>query len=198
MNDYYTEEFIELLPLPKPVKEFINDVAKKFCEEDHPESEEEEEEDSEDYYYPFSNYWSSCSCDGCASAPYSSDVEEEEEKTDSDNDETQDESDMEDRNANVDQAQKNDAGQDEGTSQVIARVKSLRVKSLQESCAKTILKLTLNHYQWPGPSGAVINGFSFSRCPCRNCSETFISTLPLPDDIKELITVVSNKGIYIA
>ena len=35
INDYKTKEFIWLLPLPVTVKEFMEEVSKKFCEKDH-------------------------------------------------------------------------------------------------------------------------------------------------------------------
>ena len=35
MNDYKTKEFIQRLPLPVTVKEYLNEVAQKFCDRDH-------------------------------------------------------------------------------------------------------------------------------------------------------------------
>jgi len=181
MNDYKTKDYIWLLPLPVPLKEFVSDVAEKYCEEDHPESEEDEEcfEGSGGLIY---SHGTKCQCFDYYSSG-SIDVQDPRELTDTDQsiDEAEDESDKEDRNANVDL--KTDADQDGDTT----------VMSLQESCAKTILRLRLNQFQWPGPSGAVINGWSVTRCTCYTCAETFISRLPLPEAVKEFIAKVSKK-----
>lgn len=119
-NDYRTEDFISLLPLPDAVKEFVSEIAEKSCE-DHRQSEAEEERyyslDSEyETYNAFEfNGLSKCRCEDCL--PIDDEVEQPGEKADPDkpDHEAEDKSDEEDSNANTDQGKKRKNEDDEGT-----------------------------------------------------------------------------------
>ena len=77
INDYKTKEFIRLLPLPVAVKGYLHEVAKKICDEDHPEEAEEEEEVDELERECIGSI-NGCDCDNCWSSYASSSYDEAE------------------------------------------------------------------------------------------------------------------------